>query len=828
MRAPLSWLKDFVAIPADQTGRDVADRLTNRGLEVESVETLGAGLTGPLVIGKVIEIDELTEYKKPIRFCQVDVGVANGGVRGIVCGASNFIVGDTVAVALPGAVLPGEFAITARETYGKTSDGMICSERELGLGEKHDGIIVLPPDIAEIGTDATEILGIGDAILDVAVTPDRGYALSIRGIAREVAIAYDLPFTDPGLELVNLLAPSGKREPHPCAIDDTSVCDVLTLRSIVGFDPGAPSPQWMRQRLTACGMRSISLAVDVTNYVMLETGQPLHAFDLGLIQGTLRAGRAEPGEVLETLDHVQRPLSLEDIVIRDDSGPIGLAGTMGGFSTEINDATCDIALEAAHFIAVEVARTARRHGLSTEASRRFERGVDPLLPPYASARATQLLLEFGGGTYTGMTAMESPIDVTRITMAATHPGDVAGMPIARTDVVHYLFAIGCDVSGDDDLTVTPPSWRPDLCDPADLVEEVLRLRGYETLPSTLPAANAGFGFTRAQRERRRVGMALAGAGFIEILNSPFIGEPDLDALGIPPRDVRRRAPRLANPLSDERPLMRSTLLPGLIAAARRNLGRGATNLAIYEIGSVSHWPATRIDRPWPALSMESRPTNDEQAVIETKIPMQFRSIGLLVCGEVEPTGWWGEGRHADAFAAIAAAQRICATVGLETTVVAANFPPFHPGRCAAITAHGATLGYAGELHPRVVEATGLPPRTVAAELNLDAIFYAGVDARPAPAVGTFPVAKEDLALVVNESVSALVVQDALREGAGELLESVRLFDVYIGPQVGEGKKSLAFALRFRATDRTLSAEETTAARQSALDHAAQRCGAVLR
>lgn len=828
MRAPMSWLREFVDIPADQSGRDVADQLTNRGLEVESVESLGAGLSGPLVVGRVVEIEELTEFKKPIRFCQVDLGPKFGGVRGIICGAGNFVEGDVVAVAPPGTVLPGDFTITARQTYGKTSDGMICSERELALGDNHDGIIVLPPDVAQIGADAAAVLGIGDEILDIAVTPDRGYALSIRGIAREVATAYGLPFRDPGLELADLAAPSADRAPLPCAIDDAEVCDVLTVRTIINFDPTAPSPLWLRQRVAACGMRSISLAVDVTNYVMLETGQPLHAFDRGLITGTLQAGRAKAGETLETLDHVERSLSPQDMVIRDDSGPIGLAGTMGGFATEITGATTDIALEAAHFSAVEVARTARRHGLSSEASRRFERGVDPLLAPYASARAAQLLIAYGGGTYVGMTAMEVPIDVTTIAMSARYPGDVAGTPIAADEVIARLTAVGCAVTGTSDFSVISPSWRPDLRDPADLVEEVLRLRGYDTIPSTLPAANAGFGFSRAQRERRRVGMTLAGAGFLEILNYPFIGEFELDALGIPADDVRRRAPVLANPLSDERPLMRTTLLPGMFAAIRRNLGRGSTNLAVYEIGSVGHWPATRTDRPWPGLTMERRPTDDERATIENKIPMQYLSGAIVMCGELELSGWWGAGKKADAFAAIAAAQRICAAVGVETTTKAADFSPFHPGRCAAIMTDGIIVGYAGELHPRVIEAADLPSRTVAAELNLDAVLFAGVDARPAPSVNTFPVAKEDIALVVDADVAAADVAEALRVGGGEILEGVRLFDVYTGPQVGDGQKSLAFALRFRAPDRTLSADETAAARQAAVAAAAAGFGAVLR
>ena len=827
MRAPLSWLRELVDFPADQSGRDVAHRLISAGLEVETVESIGAGVDGPLVVGRVLEVEELTEFKKPIRWCQVDVGAASGGVRGVICGASNFIAGDLVVVALPGTVLPGGFQIASRPTYGKVSDGMICSERELALGDNHDGIMVLPTGSAEPGVDAKPIIGIGDEVLDIAVTPDRGYALSIRGIAREVALAYGVDFVDPGVALADLPAPLADRPPLQCGSDDPSGCDLFTMRTIVGFDPAAASPAWMQQRLVACGMRPVSLAVDVTNYVMIELGQPLHAFDLDKLQGTVRAARAVEGTPFETLDHVARTLSAEDLVIVDDRGPIGLAGVMGGLETEIDDATTNIALEAAHFTPSVIARVARRHKVSSEASRRFERGVDRDLAPYASARAAALLLEFGGGHYVGMTAVESPAEPVRIAIPATLPGDVAGMPIDDETVVLLLEGVGCavaDAAGQ--LDVEPPSWRPDLTDPADLVEEVVRLVGYEQLPSTVPAAPLGRGLTRAQRLRRRVGMALAARGAVEVLSYPFVGPAEFDALQLPADDPRRSAPRLANPLSEEQPLLRTTLIPGLLAAARRNAGRGNTDLAIYEIGSVFLGEVDLVTPVRP--SVQARPSEPEWTTLNALLPVQPRHVAAVFTGTREPQGWWGPARQAGWADAIEAARVVIETAGLQADVTAGTDPMLHPGRCAIISVAGVVVGAAGELHPRAVEAYGLPERSAAMWLDLDAVIAASPEVRPAPSVGTQPMAKEDLALVVDRTVPAAAVQQALIDGAGDLLESVRLFDVYEGPQVPEGKRSLAFALRFRAPDRTLDAAETAAARQSALAAAEAHCGAILR
>lgn len=828
MRAPMSWLRELVPLPADVTGRDVAARLIAAGLEVETVESIGAGVTGPLVVGRVMEIEELTEFKKPIRFCQVDVGPEHGGTRGIVCGARNFSAGDLVMVALPGAILPGDFRIAARETYGRTSDGMICSERELGLGDDHNGIMVLAD--GQVGDDGLVTLGMGDEVLDIAVTPDRGYALSMRGIAREVAIAYGLSFDDPGTTMVDLPAPSPELSPRDCAVEGPSMCDLFTLRRIVGFDPRAASPTWMRQRLVACGMRPVSLAVDVTNYVMLELGQPLHAFDAAKVNGPIRASYAAPGESLETLDHVTRTLDPDDVVIRDDSGPIGLAGTMGGFHTEIDDETTEILLEAARFVPRGVARTARRHRLSSEASKRYERGVDRILAPYASARAAALLLELGGGTYAGMTAWEAPYSPVAVSMAADLPERTAGMPIGSDTVVSLLTSVGCDVTIEDEaLLVVAPPWRPDLTDPADLVEEVLRLIGYDSLPSKLPMAPAGYGLTREQRLRRRAGIALAGSGIVDVLTYPFMGDTELDGLQLSDSDARRRSVRLANPLSEEQPLLRTTLLPGLLTAARRNMSRGAEDVAISEIGSVflardSHPLAAAPPRPGVA----GRPSDDELAALADLLPNQPRHVAVVLAGPRESKGWWGEGRAATWADAIECARIVADAVGAQIVVRQGADAPFHPGRTAALVVNDVIVGYAGELHPRTIAAFDVPARTCAMEIDLDAVIAAAHDVAPAPAVGTQPLAKEDIALIVRADISAAEVKSALRAGGGDLVEDVRLFDVYAGPQVPLGHRSLAFALRFRAPDRTLSAAEIAAAREAAIAEAARQHGAVLR
>jgi phenylalanyl-tRNA synthetase beta chain len=825
VRAPLSWLREYADLPADVTGRDLATRLVAAGLEVETVDRPGHDIDGPVVLGRVLSFqDQTASNGKTVRWCTVDVGEAEP--RGIVCGALNFAVGDHVVVALPGAILPGGFAIAARKTYGHLSDGMICSARELGTGDDHEGILVLPADLvgdAKLGADAVDLLDLRDEVLDIAITPDRSYALSMRGLAREAATAYDVEFHDPALLAPLPVDGTG----HPGVVVDPTAADRLVLRTVTGLDPSAATPLWMARRLVLCGMRPVSLAVDVTNYVMLELGQPLHAFDRTRLQGAVTVRRAEPAEVLETLDHVRRTLDPGDVVIADDSGAVGLAGTMGGLTTEIDAASTELVVEAAHFAPVAVARMARRHKVSSEAAKRFERGVDPELPPVASTRAVQLLGELGGAVHVGSTEVDHPRAVRHIELDPARPSRTAGLPIAAPEVERRLTQVGCSVDTAAAVwTVTPPTWRPDLAYPADLDEEVIRLVGYESVPSVLPQAPPGPGWDESQRLRRRIGLALAHAGYVETPCYPFIGVADLDGLGLAPDDDRRNAVRLANPLSDSEPLLRTTLLPGLLAALRRNVGRGTVDVALFEVGPVVRpGPGTLPSAPRP--SVDRRPTEDEIAGLDAALPAQPRRVAVVLAGERERAGWWGPGRAATWSDAVEAARVVAREARVTVEVSKDEHAPWHPGRCAVLRRAGTVVGHAGELHPRVVAALGLPERTCAMELDLD-LLGAVTDPVPAPRLSTYPPATQDVALVVDATVPAADVEAALRDGAGELLESVRLFDVYRGPQVGEGKASLAWALRFRAPDRTLTVEETSAARDAAVAEAARRTGAVQR
>lgn len=822
MRVPLSWLREYVDVPDGMSARDVAGALTGLGLEVETVDEIGVGLSGPIVVGEVTGVEELTGYRKPIRWCHVNVGAYNvdGGPRGIICGATNFRVGDKVVVALPGSVLPGGFAIGARRTYDHLSDGMICSARELGLGDDHTGILVLPPDV-QVGSDAVELLGLRDDVLDVAVLPDRGYCLSIRGMAREASHALDTAFRDAAA--AHPKGPDG--EGWPVRVEDSSGCDRFSARTVTGIDPAATSPLWMRRRLLLCGMRPISLAVDVTNYVMLETGQPMHAFDRAALRGPLVVRRARPGETLVTLDGVQRALDSDDLLVTDESGPLALAGVMGGATSEISPSTTDIVLEAAHWDPPTIARMARRHKLSSEAARRFERGVDPEVALAALQRAADLLVEYGGASAErGVTVVGEAYVAPRIRLAHDLPGRVAGRAIPREAVVRRLVQIGCTVAGDTTLTVNPPSWRPDLTDPADLVEEVIRLEGYDTVPSVLPAAPAGRGLTEEQRLRREVGRALAGAGYVEVLTYPFVSPEVYDAFGLDENDPRRRAVRLVNPLSVEEPELRTSLLPGMLKALHGNLSRGARDVALFEMGLV-FLPRER-PRPAPRLRVDRAPTDTELRALDAALPNQPRHVGVVIAGEWERPGWWGKGRPASWADAIEAARVVARAVRSELSIRAASFAPWHPGRCAELLAHGRVIGMAGELHPRVIAALDLPPRTSAMELDLGALGIGGP--AQAPTLSTFPPALLDVALVVADDVPAEQVEASLRDGAGPLLESVRLFDVYTGSQTGQGRRSLAYSLRFRAPDRTLTVEEARAARDAAVAEATRRHGAVLR
>jgi phenylalanyl-tRNA synthetase beta chain len=822
VHVPLGWLTDFVDLPADLSAQDLGEAFVRVGLEVERVESASATLSGPIVVGRVLSCaDEPQKNGKTIRWCSVDVGEAEP--RGVVCGAHNFAVDNLVVVALPGAVLPGPFAITARKTYGHVSDGMICSARELGLGDDHTGILVLPADAAEPGDDGLGVLGLRDAVLEIAVTPDRGYCLSMRGLAREAATALDLPYRDVADSVV---VPAADGKAYDVVVDDPTGCDRFSMRSVSGLDPAAPSPDWMQSRLRQAGMRPISLAVDVTNYVMLETGQPLHAYDRAKLAGPIVVRRAHPGERLTTLDGAVRKLYPDDLLITDDTGPIGLAGVMGGASTEIGNGTSDVLLEAAHFAPTAVARAVRRHRLPSEAAKRFERNVDPEIGAVALQRCVDLLVEHGGAqALAGYTVVGDGPPSLVIAMRATRPAELAGMAISRDAVVSRLQQVGCTVDGADLLAVRAPTWRPDLTGPADLVEEVVRLEGYANIPSVLPSAPPGVGLTEAQKLHRSIGRALAAAGHTEVLSYPFVAPQVHDAFGLGADDPRRRAARVANPLSEAEPELRTSLLPGLLTTLHRNVGRGMRDLALFETGLV-YLPRAGAAAP-PEPGAEQRPSDDVIAEMKAAIPDQPLHTAVVLCGDIERAGWWGPGRPATWADALESARVVAAAGRVEFAVRAAVLAPWHPGRCAELLLDGAVAGHAGELHPRVVTALGLPDRTCAMELNLSLLAPPG-PART-PTISTFPPVLLDVALVVSADVPAADVLSALRDGAGELLESVRLFDVYADEsRLGAGLKSLAFSLRLRALDRTLTVEEATVSRDAAVARAAERVGAQLR
>ena len=818
MKVPLSWLSEHVDLPAGTGVAELDTVFVRQGLEVEDV-LRAPTTTGPLVVGRVLEIEELTGFTKPIRYCEVDVG--DETPQGIVCGARNFAVGDLVVVALPGAVLPGDFAIAARTTYGHVSDGMICSSRELGVGEDHDGILVLGTDGIEPGTPAGGVVGTDDVVFDLEVTTDRGYCMAIRGIAREVAGALGAPWQDPAAATPPAAWTTQPGEPAwTVQVEDPQRCDRFSMVAVEGLDPAAPSPWWLRRRLSRCGIRSISLAVDVTNYVMLELGQPMHAFDRDALRGPVVVRTARPGERLTTLDGVDRALDADDLLITDESGPIGLAGVMGGAGTEISGSTTAVLLEAAHWEPAGIGRGVRRHKLPSEAAKRFERGTDPDVTVVALARAAELLATYGGARVVGgVVDADTRGPRPEIALRVDRPQAVAGIPIDADTVIDALRTVGCTVAPEGAvLTVTPPSWRPDLTDPADLVEEVVRAVGYDEIPGVLPTVPPGRGLTADQRRRRSVGRALADAGYVEAPSYPFVGSAVLATLGLPAEGLHA----LRNPLSDEEPLLRGSLLPGLLATLARNLGRGQRDLAVFELGAV-FLPGDGAVAPLPAV--DRRPDDETLTALLGAVPDQPWHVGVALTGLREPRGHWGPGRVADWADAVQAARTVAAAAGVQLTVRAGDQLPWHPGRCAELLVGDAVVGRAGELHPRVCAALELPPRTCVMELDLDALPEKAV--AQGPDISAFPPVHTDLALSVPAATPAADVEAALRSRAAELLEDLRLFDVYTGEQAGEGQKSLAYALTFRAPDRTLTRAEVAEAVDGALAAAAS-VGAVRR
>ncbi|PRB12842.1 phenylalanine--tRNA ligase subunit beta [Microbacterium sp. MYb72] len=833
MRVPLSWLREYVDLAADATPEDVLAAMVRVGFEEEDVHRFD--ITGPVVVGQVVSLEgEPQSNGKTINWCQVDVGEANGGIRGIVCGAHNFVAGDKVVVTLPGAVLPGPFPIAARKTYGHVSDGMIASARELGLGDEHNGIVVLS-DLgidAPVGADAIALLGLDDVAVDINVTPDRGYAFSLRGVAREYSHATGAEFRDPAERDFAELQPGTG---HTAIVDDQAPvrgrvgASEFVTRVVRGVDPSRPTPPWMIARLTLAGMRSLGVLIDITNYVMLELGQPLHGYDLDALSGGITVRRASAGEKITTLDGQERTLDASDLLITDDSGPIGIAGVMGGGTTEMTETTRNVLIEAATFDPVTIARSARRHKLPSEASKRFERGVDPLIPFVAARRAADLMVELAGGTLTEEGgALFAEVFVGDIELPTGFVEGLIGVDYTDAEISGALETIGAEVTATDaGWTVIPPTWRPDLTDKWTLAEEVARIHGLDRIPSVLPTPPSGRGLTAHQQGRRRVANALASAGLVETSAFPFTNEAQNDLHGSAAGE-HLPSIRLANALDGQTPYLRRSLIPGLLQIAHRNISRGFTDLAIFETGVVFLPEPGVVYGTDEVPPLGVRPSDETLAELNASIPPQHRHVAALFTGNVSARQ---PGRAAEAAGlseALDAVRVIAAAAGVEIDVVQTQRAALHPGRAGALRIGDAEVGYVGELHPAVSEDADLPGRATVLELDLDGILSLAGGGTVAASLSTFPAATQDVSLTVPAEVPAGDVRAALIEGAGPMLESLRLVDDYRGEGVPEGSKSLTFALRFRADDRTLTAAEATEAKLAGVAVAAERFGAALR
>lgn len=814
MRVPLSWLSEYV--PLQHSVEELADVLTVGGVKVEAIHRPTTGIRGVVVA----EVRAMQPVPGSDKLTLVEAFDGQHSWE-IVCGARNYTVGDRVPAALPGATLSGgegqpPVEIGVKRLRGVTSNGMLASARELGVGDDHRGIWVLDAD-APVGADLTEWLGLDDAVLELEVNPDRGYLLSIIGVARDVAALTGADLRLPGEEpgLIGDAVPDGL---VPVTIADPSRCHRFTATEIRGVRLG-PSPAWLQRRLAAVGMRPISNVVDATNYAMLETGHPAHAYDRALLAGPLLEVRdARQGEVVVTLDGVARRLDADDLVIADSEGPVGLAGVMGGERTEVHEGTTDLILEVASFDAVAVLRTARRHKLFTEASTRFEKIVPDETVAYGAARCTALLRDLAGGTPVGRRdTYPGPRPRASITLRPERTRRRLGVDLDAERQAALLTSIACEVTVDDGaLTIRPPAYRPDLRIEEDLYEEIARLHGYDRIPKTLPSTGRVGGRSPAHQARLAVRRALAGAGWTEVLTFPFIADDDLAALGLDADDPRLRTIPLVNPLSKEESVLRTSLLPGLFRVVRHNVNRQNADLSLFEVGHV-FLPPTE-DLPGAGGDPEG-----------ARLPAEPLVLGLIACGAFEAQRWDRPPRSAD-FADLLGA--------VETARVAAGLPsfevrptrerPYHPGRAARLLLGGEDVGVVGELHPKVVAAFELPARTLAGELRLDRLVEDGVQLPTATVPSPLPSLRFDVAVLVDQSVPAARVEAAVREGAGKGLTSLTLFDVFIGEQVGPGMKNLAYRLRLDDAERQLTDVDAHEAIERIASTVAERTGGTLR
>jgi phenylalanyl-tRNA synthetase beta chain len=803
MRVPIRWLHDHCRPALDAA--HLAERLDMTGTKVERVLRHGVTALDAFVVGRVLDAQRHPNADR-LSVCRVAVGDAD--VAQIVCGAPNVAAGQTVAVARPGAVLPDGSRLGAAELRGVVSEGMILAEDELGIGTEHAGILVLDEDGLAPGTPLLDVLPIADDILELEVTPNRPDCLGIYGVAREAHAATGAPLgpppwaDDPG--------GPGRVDGVEVVVEVPDLCPRFTARRFEDVRVG-PSPAWLKARLTAAGLRPISNVVDVTNYVMQLTGQPLHAFDLDRVAGSrLVVRRARGGEEVETLDGEVRRLDADVVVICDDQGPTSIAGVMGGARSEVSGSTTRVLIEAATWNGPNIQRTSTRLGLRSEASTRFEKQLQPEQALEAQTVAAALIERVCGARLVPGTVDEGgpgpPPRTLRLHIAriAGLLGELIPAKRAREILESLGFAV---VDADDGLDVTVPHHRrDDVTREADLIEEVARIEGMERLPATLPSRpDAGGGLTPAQRAGRRVEDVLADHGLFEVAGWSFQGPDVADRLRLPADDRRRRAVRLQNPLSSEHSAMRTLLLGSLLDAAAHNVAHHASDLRLFETGAVY-------------LDDGGGPLPDER-----------RHVGALLTGAARPRSWrTPDPPQADLFAAKAVLAALLDTLRIGWSVEPAPEPFLHPGRAAAVRAGDEPLGWLGEVHPLVCRTWELEA-AAAFELDLDRVAQLAAVAVPVfRELTAFPAVRQDLAVVVADSVPAAAVVDVVRRAGGSELSRVDVFDVYRGPQVEEGRASLALALEFRAPDRTLTDQEVSAHRERIAAALADELGGTLR
>jgi phenylalanyl-tRNA synthetase beta chain len=815
MRVPVSWLREYC--DPGLSPEQLADRLNMTGTEVVRVEHIGVGSPDNFVVGKVISAEQHPDADR-LRVCEVDDG---NGRRTIVCGAPNVAAGQTVGVALPGAVMPNGEKLGEAELRGVESSGMILAEDEVGMGEDHAGIFVLPDDL-QAGAPLLEALQIEDEVLDAEITPNRPDCLAVYGIAREVhAITGAQIAPDPTLH--DAVPEGDDNADDDVTIEiDPDICLRFTGRVFEDVKVG-PSPLWLKQRLIAAGQRPISNVVDITNYVMLACGQPLHAFDLDEVRGgAIIVRRAEPGEKMTTLDGIDRELDPSMAVVCDAGGPTSIAGIMGGQVSEVSDKTTRVLMEAATWVGSNILETSKKLQLRSEASTRFEKQLHPDLAMAAQHLAARLMVELCGARFVPGTldAYPNPKPPRVVLLRHARITRLLGEEIPEDDVVRILVSLGFDPqpsSPADGLAwdVTVPSFRDsDVQREADLIEEVARVYGLDKLPATLPARREAIGkLTPEQRLRRRAEDALRDRGLSEIVAWSFTSPETLERARL--GDVP--ALRLENPMSEEHSVMRPLLLPGLLDAARHNAAHGRSELGLFE--------SAHVYRPSGPLTGAH---DDSGRVPRGAVPAHERHhLGALMTQAV-PATWRRPAEPADFFAAKGMLAGLLDSLGLEWWVEDGQRPFLHPGRAASVIA-GADerkLGWLGEIHPLVAREWDLD-QVAAFEIDADLLAELVPGDVAYRDIGAFPPVVQDIAVVVDEEVPAAEVEAAVATSGGELLERVEVFDVYRGDQVGEGRKSLALRLEFRSTERTLTDDEVAEVRK-AIEAGLQEIGGRLR